>query len=435
MEILNFYKQGLVSSLDMVPMSQVEEVISILQQARICGQQVFVMGNGGSASTASHFVCDLAKNTRKPGWPNFRVIGLTDNMAIFSAYANDEGYENVFCNQLNSLVRPRDVVVAISGSGNSSNVIKAVELANTMGALTVAFTGMTGGKLKEIAHLSIHVPSMRIEQVEDIHLILEHMIVSTIKQVELPIYFQAQPAPALECRKFLRSWCMELFGGQTAVGSGGNATANPELFYRISQEFAAKMDLHVMLNRILSLTVEYVGAASGSIVVLDEEGKVVDGALAYAGEIQDRSSNSLNETIRRGLAAWVVENRAPALVENTRDDPRWLPGKNEDASNPSRSAICLPLMTQDRVIGVLTLTRLQNNRFTLEDLSLLTTITLTLSYSFSSRTGQKIGARPREPGRLTVPDRRVGFVLPEIKKPGVVPTKLHWTTPGHQIIR
>jgi D-sedoheptulose 7-phosphate isomerase len=392
MELLDIYKQGLVSSLELVPMSQVEEVISILQQARICGQQVFVMGNGGGASTASHFVCDLAKNTRKPGWPNFRVIGLTDNMAIFSAYANDEGYENVFSNQLNSLVRPRDVVIAISGSGNSANVIKAVELANNMGALTVAFTGMTGGKLKEISHMSIHVPSMRIEQVEDIHLILEHMIVSTIKQVELPTYFQAQPALAFNSENS-SDLVMELFGGQTAVGSGGNATANPELFYRISQEFAAKMDLHAMLNRILSLTVEYVGAASGSIVVLDEEGKVVDGALAYAGEIQDRGSSSLNETIRRGLAAWVVENRTPALIENTRDDPRWLPGKNEDASNPSRSAICLPLMTQDRVIGVLTLTRLQNNRFTLEDLALLTTITLTLSYSFSSRAGQKAGVR------------------------------------------
>jgi putative methionine-R-sulfoxide reductase with GAF domain len=298
---------------------------------------------------------------------------------------------------LNSLVRPRDVVIAISGSGNSSNVIKGVELANSMGAFTVAFTGMTGGKLKEISHLSIHVQSMIIEQVEDIHLILEHMIVSTIKKVELPSYFQAQTVPILNAEN-TPELVMELFGGQTAVGSGGNSTANPELFYRISQEFAAKMDLHVMLNRILSLTVEYVGAASGSIVVLDEEGKVVDGALAYAGEIQDRASNSLNDTIRRGLAAWVVENRVPALVENTRDDPRWLPGQNEDSANSSRSAICLPLMTQDRVIGVLTLTRLQNNRFTLEDLSLLTTITLTLSYSFSARTGQKIGARPMNQG-------------------------------------
>lgn len=395
MKLLSQYKDGLSAALQQIPNELIEEVIGVLQQARICGQQVFIMGNGGSASTASHFACDLAKNTRSPGWPNFRVIGLTDNMAIFSAYANDEGYENVFANQLNSLVRPRDVVIAISGSGNSSNVIKAVELANSLGALTVAFTGMTGGKLKDIAHLVVLVPSMRIDQVEDIHLILEHMIVSTIKQTELPTFSQPLQVPTSADSPNL-VW--ELFGGQTAVGAGSGAPSNPELFYRISQEFAAKLDLHAMLNRILSLTVEYVGASSGSIVVLDEDGKVIDGALAYAGQIQERPSSSLNDTIQRGLAAWVVENRVPALVESTRDDPRWLPGLSERTTENSRSAICLPLMTQDRVIGVLTLTRLQNNRFTLEDLSLLTTITLTLSYSFSSRSShaKQVQLSPKE---------------------------------------
>jgi D-sedoheptulose 7-phosphate isomerase len=400
MELLEQYKEGLITALQLVPMSQVEEVISILQQARICGQQVFIMGNGGSASTASHFACDLAKNTRSPGWPNFRVIGLTDNMAIFSAYANDEGYENVFCNQLASLVRPRDVVIAISGSGNSANVIKAVEMANNMGAMTVGFTGMTGGKLKEISRLAIHVPAMRIDQVEDIHLIMEHMIVSTIKKIELPTFFQ--PMQSVNTSPESTNLVMELFGGQTPVGTTPTSPANPDLFYRISQEFAAKLDLHAMLVRILSLTVEYVGASSGSIVVLDEDGKVIDGALAYAGEIQEKPSQTLTDTIHRGLAAWVVENRVPALVDNTRNDPRWLPGMNEQTSELSRSAVCLPLMTQDRVIGVLPLTRLQNNRFTLEDLSLLTTITLTLSYSFSARSGNKINA-PLKPADQTSP--------------------------------
>jgi D-sedoheptulose 7-phosphate isomerase len=387
MELLDSYMTGLKQALDMVPMNQVEDVITILQQARILGQQVFIMGNGGSASTASHFVCDLAKNTRHEAWPNFRVIGLTDNMAIFSAYANDEGYENVFSNQLNNLIRPRDVVIAISGSGNSRNVIKAVELANSVGALTIGFTGMTGGILKEIVHMAIHVPCPSIEQVEDIHLVLEHMICNAIKRMEIPTLVTAPTTqiPVLE-NEAGNNLVWELFGGQTAVHAGTLSQANPDLFYRISQEFAAKLDLHAMLSRILSLTVEHVGAASGSIVVLDEDGKVIDGALAYAGQIQDKPSQTLTETIRHGLAAWVVENRAPALIENTRLDPRWLPGTNEQAAGSSRSAICLPLMTQERVIGVLTLTRLQNNRFTLEDLSLLTTITLTLSYSFSART-------------------------------------------------
>lgn len=396
MELLNSYMSELKRALDLVPLNQVEDVITILQQARLCGQQVFIMGNGGSAATASHFVCDLAKNTRQEGWPNFRVIGLTDNMAIFSAYANDEGYENVFCNQLRNLVRPRDVVIAISASGNSHNILKAVELANSIGALTIGFTGMTGGKLKTLTHMSILVDSTSIEQVEDIHLVLEHMIVNAIKRMDAPVVsVPAVQIPVLE-NEAGNQLVWELFGGQPAITANSLTHNSPDLFYRISQEFAAKLDLHAMLSRILSLTVEHVGAASGSIVVLDEEGKVIDGAMAYAGQIQDKPSKTLTETIRHGLAAWVVENRAPALVENTRQDPRWLPGTNEQGTDLSRSAICLPLMTQDRVIGVLTLTRLQNNRFTLEDLSLLTTVTLTLSYSFNARTGAARAAYPAQ---------------------------------------
>jgi hypothetical protein len=101
-------------------------------------------------------------------------------MAIFSAYANDEGYENVFSQQLNNLLNPKDVVIAISASGNSPNVIQGVELANQRGAITIAFTGMTGGKLKDLANVVVHIPSMRIEQVEDVHLMLEHMICNAV---------------------------------------------------------------------------------------------------------------------------------------------------------------------------------------------------------------------------------------------------------------
>jgi D-sedoheptulose 7-phosphate isomerase len=113
------YIQEMHTTLDALPMEHINTVIDVLHEARLTNRQVFIMGNGGSASTASHFVCDLAKNTRKEGWSNFRVIGLTDNMAIFSAYANDEGYENVFAQQLASFVEPDDIVIGISASGNS----------------------------------------------------------------------------------------------------------------------------------------------------------------------------------------------------------------------------------------------------------------------------------------------------------------------------
>ena len=110
MEYIQNYLSQLQKTIDTLPKHLIVDVIAILQQARIQANQVFIMGNGGSASTASHFVCDLAKNTRRKGLPNFRVIGLTDNMASFSAYANDEGYENVFSQQLMNLIKPGDLI-------------------------------------------------------------------------------------------------------------------------------------------------------------------------------------------------------------------------------------------------------------------------------------------------------------------------------------
>jgi D-sedoheptulose 7-phosphate isomerase len=182
MELIQNYLSTLQLTMDQLPRQSIADVIAILQQARVRGSQVFTLGNGGSASTASHFACDLAKNTRQGGFPHFRVIGLTDNMAMFSALANDEGYENVFSEQLASLVRPGDIVIAISASGNSKNVIRAAELAHREGATVVGFTGFDGGTLRQLADFNIHVNSNIIEHVEDIHLMLEHLIVRTIKQ-------------------------------------------------------------------------------------------------------------------------------------------------------------------------------------------------------------------------------------------------------------
>lgn len=193
MEPLQRYLSALQYTMQKLPQPLIAEVIHTLQRARMQGNQVFIMGNGGSASTASHFVCDLAKNTRHPSLPHFRAIGLADNMEIFSAYANDEGYENVFSQQLLNLVKPGDIVIAISASGNSKNVVNAVEEARKYGAFTIGFTGFSGGRLGQIVDLHIHVESDIIEHVEDIHLMLEHMIVRTIKdQPYIGINLQAE---------------------------------------------------------------------------------------------------------------------------------------------------------------------------------------------------------------------------------------------------
>ena len=183
MNYIQCYLEDLSQTLNRLPEDRIDQVVQILHEARLNNRQIFIMGNGGSASTASHFVCDLGKNTRIKGMPNFRVMGLTDNMAIFSALANDEGYDNVFSQQLASFVCPGDVVIGISASGNSPNVLNAVQLAKGMGAITIGLTGFDGGRLSPMVDFPVHVDSYLIEHVEDIHLMLEHLICKTLREM------------------------------------------------------------------------------------------------------------------------------------------------------------------------------------------------------------------------------------------------------------
>ncbi|MCX6044211.1 MAG: SIS domain-containing protein [Chloroflexi bacterium] len=181
---MNYYKQYVVDikqTLDGLPWESIQEIVYLLHQARLSGKQVFVMGNGGSASTASHMACDLNKNTVAPNHPRFRVMALTDSMALFSACANDFSYEDVFAEQLENFVREGDVVVAISASGNSPNVLKAVKLARAHKAITIGWSGYDGGKLAGLVDFPVVVPSQSIEQIEDIHLMLEHMITVALR--------------------------------------------------------------------------------------------------------------------------------------------------------------------------------------------------------------------------------------------------------------
>ena len=182
MESVSSYITTLQQTIDRLPRETIAQVIDLLHAARLSGRQVFIMGNGGSASTATHFVCDLSKNTRHQDWPHFKAIGLSDNMAVFSAYANDEGYENVFSQQLANLVMPDDIVIAISASGNSRNILNGVLFAKSQNATTIGFTGFDGGSLASLVDIHLHVNSTVIEHVEDIHLMLEHIIVKSLRE-------------------------------------------------------------------------------------------------------------------------------------------------------------------------------------------------------------------------------------------------------------
>jgi D-sedoheptulose 7-phosphate isomerase len=182
MDGARIYVQQVKETLDNLPWEAIQKTVSVLEEARLKDRQVFIMGNGGSAATASHFACDLGKGTIIPGRPRFRVIALTDNMPLFSALANDFGYDRVFAEQLASLVQADDVVIGISGSGNSRNVLNAILVARQVGATTIGLTGKDGGLLKCLVEVCIQVPNHTIEQIEDIHLLLEHLITTELRQ-------------------------------------------------------------------------------------------------------------------------------------------------------------------------------------------------------------------------------------------------------------
>jgi D-sedoheptulose 7-phosphate isomerase len=171
------YLDRLRPAIDALPVDRLERLGELLYRAYANEKQVFTLGNGGSASTASHMAADLAKNTIGPNMRRFRVLSLADNASIVTALANDLGYENVFAEQLMNLIRPGDVLIAISASGNSPNVLNAMRYASGQCAEVVALLGFDGGEAARLADLAIVVPSRDYGVVEDVHLIVNHILV------------------------------------------------------------------------------------------------------------------------------------------------------------------------------------------------------------------------------------------------------------------
>ncbi len=171
------YFDYLSSVLKAIDTREIGQFIETLVDARERGSTIYFIGNGGSAATASHFANDIAIGTNSYNKP-FRAVSLTDNQAIITAIGNDYGYEEIFVRQLMILGRPGDVVVAISASGNSPNLIRAFDYAKTIGIKTVAITAFDGGKMKNIADESVHVPTALKEYgpAEDAHMVLDHLV-------------------------------------------------------------------------------------------------------------------------------------------------------------------------------------------------------------------------------------------------------------------
>ena len=176
------YFEALSQTIEGLPHADVEAVVSLLLTAFETQRTVYLFGNGGSAALASHFACDLGKGTANGSGKRFRVMALTDNVPVMTAWANDSHYDDIFAEQLMNFICPKDVAFAISASGNSPNVIKALIAARRAGATTVGLTGFAGGKMKDLCDASVVIPSDNMQLIEDLHLCVAHALFTCVKQ-------------------------------------------------------------------------------------------------------------------------------------------------------------------------------------------------------------------------------------------------------------
>ncbi|TAK22363.1 MAG: D-glycero-beta-D-manno-heptose 1,7-bisphosphate 7-phosphatase [Chloroflexota bacterium] len=175
------YFESVAEALVRIDGRAVDRLVEAIRRARDRGGTVYTLGNGGSAATASHLALDIAKNTRRPDRRAIRAFALTDNAGLVTAWANDSHYDEVFSAQLEAVARPEDLVIAVSGSGNSNNVLRAIAVANGHGADTFGITGFAGGQLAQVARDCVIVPSDNMQVVEDGHLAITHAVMCALR--------------------------------------------------------------------------------------------------------------------------------------------------------------------------------------------------------------------------------------------------------------
>ena len=179
--VIRQYFNDIKAALDNMPLEPILQVIEALQKARMERKTVYVFGNGGSAATASHCACDFSKGANPHGTLGLKVISLNDNIPSMTAWANDESYSQIYARQLEQVVAKGDIAIGISVSGNSLNILNCIKVARDMGALTIGFTSNIGGLLKNIVDIPVRLPVDNMEQAEDLHLLIAHVITTCLR--------------------------------------------------------------------------------------------------------------------------------------------------------------------------------------------------------------------------------------------------------------
>ena len=166
----------------------IQKIYLEIKNAQINNNKIFIMGNGGSASTSTHFVSDLLKTSLTKEAKKIKAISLTDNIPVLMAWANDTSFENIFSNQLENFLEKGDLVIGISGSGNSENVINAIEVANSKEAKTICLLGKDGGKLAKVSQSNLIIPNNDMLTIETMHLLICHLLTSLLRSEGTPLF-------------------------------------------------------------------------------------------------------------------------------------------------------------------------------------------------------------------------------------------------------
>jgi len=178
---LNSYFDDVVQTIGKMPIATIEKIVCALMEAYESRRMIYLFGNGGSAALASHFACDLGKGASNGSSKRFQVLAFTDNVPLMTAWANDARYEDIFAEQLINFVHPDDITFAISGSGKSPNVLRALKVAREAGAFTIGLTGFQGGDMKDLCDLCLTVPSENMQIIEDLHLSVTHAVFTALR--------------------------------------------------------------------------------------------------------------------------------------------------------------------------------------------------------------------------------------------------------------
>lgn len=189
-EIKNYLNEQskTIDKIKEILIDDIDKIFKILIDAQKNEKTIYILGNGGSASTASHFTSDLLKTSITKNKKRIKAVSLTDNIPVITAWTNDSSYSDVFLQQLENFLEPNDVVIGISGSGNSENIIKAMEFSNKKNAITVGITGSDGGKLFNCVQTCLKIPNQNMLTIESMHLIICHLLTTLFRKIDEPMF-------------------------------------------------------------------------------------------------------------------------------------------------------------------------------------------------------------------------------------------------------